>query len=176
MIWAGVAIASTFIVLRGFLRFKHNGRFQLDDLFAAFAYLLLIALAVLYTVGHKDLFYVLRIAAGQLPPPTTEAGLQDLIAKSEFVLKQSFASMICFWSCLWTVKASFLAFFYQLSDGLIWDRRLWYAVAIFVSLSYIAIIIDFPLTCGNVENNFKFRSSCLFIESNKKCIELTLCS
>ncbi|RFU24353.1 hypothetical protein B7463_g11986, partial [Scytalidium lignicola] len=158
IIWAGVAIATTFIALRGFLRVKYYGRFQLDDFFAVFAYLLLIALAVLYTLGHKDLFYVLRIAAGQLSPPTTEAGLQDLIVKSEFVLKQSFASMICFWSCLWTVKASFLTFFYPLREGLTWDRRLWYTVVVFVSLSYITIIIDFPLTCGNVENNFKFQA------------------
>jgi hypothetical protein len=54
------------------------------------------------------------------------------------------------------VKASFLTFFYPLSEGLIWDRRLWYAVVAFVSLSYIAIIIDFPLTCGtDARNNFR---------------------
>lgn len=126
-----------------------------------FAHLLLVALAVLYTVGHGPLFYVLRIAAGVIAAPTTEAGLLDLVSKAEFILKQSFAGMICFWSCLWMVKASFLTFFYPLSEGLIWDRRLWYAVVTFVTLSYIAIMIDFPLTCGNGKDNFKFGSSYL---------------
>jgi hypothetical protein len=142
--------------LRAYLRLIYNGRFQLDDLFTIFAYLLLIALGTLYTVGHADLFELIRIAAGLIPPPTTAAGFEVLIAKTEFTLKQSFASMICFWSCLWMVKASFLTFFFPLSKGLVWDRRLWYAVTTFVILAYIAIIIDFPLTCGNVENNFKF--------------------
>lgn len=118
--------------------------------------MLLLALVILYTVGHADLFYLLRVDAHILPIPTTAEGFQSLVAKSEFTLRQSFASMICFWTCLWMVKASFLAFFYPLSEGLIWDRRLWYAVTTFVCLSYIAIIVDYPLTCGNVKNNFRF--------------------
>lgn len=144
------------MALRAFLRVRYNGRFQLDDLFTVIAYLLLIALASLYTVGHSDLYYLIRISAGLIPPPTTAEGLEGLVTKAEFTLKQSFACMICFWSCLWMVKASFLTFFYPLSEGLIWDRRLWYAVVTFVSLSYIAIIIDFPLTCGpDARNNFR---------------------
>jgi hypothetical protein len=162
------------VALRGFLRVRYNGRFQVDDLFTVFAYVMLIALAALYTRGHKDLFYIMRVAAGQLPPPTTTEGLQSLVAQSEFFMKQSFASMICFWTCLWMVKASFLSFFYPLSEGLIWERRLWYAVVAFVSLSYIAIIIDFPLTCGNVENNFKFGSSSpLRTSSRPHCTQST---
>ncbi|TKA42877.1 hypothetical protein B0A54_07093 [Friedmanniomyces endolithicus] len=35
-----------------------------------------------------------------------------------FYLKCQLASTILFWSCLWSVKASFLAFFRQLSEGL----------------------------------------------------------
>ena len=154
------------MALRGYLRVRYNGRFQLDDLFTLFAYLLLIALGTLYTVGHADLFEMIRMAAGLIPDPTTLPEYETVVDKTEFVLKQSFASMICFWSCLWMVKASFLTFFFPLSKGLIWDRRLWYAVTAFVCLSYIAIIIDFPLTCGNVENNFKFSLSHSSIEHN----------
>jgi hypothetical protein len=153
---------------------RYNGQFQLDDLFTLFAHILLVALVVIYTVGHGDLFYEIRIAAGLLPPPSTEAGLQGLIDKADVTLKQSFASLICFWSCLWMVKASFLTFFYSLSDGLIWDRRLWYAVVAFVSLSYIAIVIDFTLTCGNPKNNFKSGLSYPSNENTNHYAQLTL--
>lgn len=155
VIWTMTSIATLFVIARAYVRVKYTRRIMLDDYLVAIACVLLLTLASLYTYGAHEMFYLIRLTAGLLPMPATEAESLAMIAKTEFFLRQSFAGMMVFWTSLWTVKASFLAFFYPLSNGLPWDRRFWWGVSTIVLLTYIAIMIDFSLVCGSdISNNF----------------------
>lgn len=66
-------------------------------------------------------------------------------------LKYQFASTLLFWTCLWTVKASFLTFFGSLTKNLGWQRRGWWAVTMITALSYVGSIITYPLACTSFE-------------------------
>lgn len=58
-----------------------------------------------------------------------------------------FAITLVFWSCLWTVKASFLTLFYPLGNGLKLDRMLWYGATTITVIGYIFCVISYPLSC-----------------------------
>lgn len=137
-----------FTILRGWIRIKFNGRFQLDDIFVIFALMLLIASAVMYTVILKPVYQLSRVASGLSPQPTDAVGGAAFVRDTNFYMRIQFALTLAFWTCLWVVKASFLAFFYPLSNGLKWDRRLWYAVAAFCVCGYIACVISYPVSCS----------------------------
>lgn len=143
-----MGIAVIFTILRAWIRIKFNGRFQLDDLLVGFALALLIASAVMYTIILKPVYQLSRVASGITPPPTTLEGGAKFTADTNLYMRVQFALTLAFWTCLWVVKASFLAFFYPLSNGLKWDRRLWYAVTAFCVIGYIACVVSYPVSCS----------------------------
>lgn len=87
------------------------------------------------------MYEILNVSNGRRVP---DEGFAD---RASVYLKCQFASTVLFWSCLWAVKACFLAFFYRLTDQLIWPRRFWWAIATFTVLSYIGAIITYPVSC-----------------------------
>lgn len=113
-----------------------------------FALALLIASAVMYTLILKPIYQLSRTASGIIPPPSTAEAAAKFMKDTNFYMRVQFALTVAFWTCLWVVKASFLAFFYPLSNGLKWDRRLWYAVAAFCVAGYIACVVSYPVSCS----------------------------
>ena len=148
VVWIGVSIAVIFTLLRGWIRIRFNGRFQLDDVFVIFALLLLIASAVMYTVILKPVYQLSRVASGMIPPPSDAVSAAKFMTDTNLYMRVQFALTLSFWTCLWVVKASFLAFFYPLSNGLKWDRWLWYAVTAFCVSGYIACVVSYPVSCS----------------------------
>src|SRR5450432_1776367 len=144
VIWLGVLFATVAVALRAFLRWRYSGRFQLDDVFTAFALALLIASAIMYIIAADPLFTMALVGSGQMYPPP-----EDFVETTELYLRLQFAITLAFWTCLWTVKASFLTLFFPLSNGLRWDRILWYIVATFVGIAYIVCVISYPISCSN---------------------------
>jgi hypothetical protein len=144
VVWVGVLLATVAVGMRAYLRIKYRGRFQLDDIFTAFALTLLIASAIMYSIACNPLFTLALVGSGlEYPPP------DDFVETSELYLRLQFAITLAFWTCLWTVKISFLTLFYPLSNGLRVDRILWYCVAAFVGIGYIACVISYPVSCSN---------------------------
>jgi hypothetical protein len=147
VVWIGVFLATSAVALRGYIRLRYNGRFQLDDIFAAVALALLFASGVLYSIAMDPLFQLANVATGIEPEPEGEA-FQDFETGVNLYLRLQFAITLAFWSCLWVVKASFLTFFYPLSNGLRVDRILWYCVTAFASAGYIACVVSYPVSCS----------------------------
>ncbi|KAK0112797.1 hypothetical protein ONS95_014529 [Cadophora gregata] len=148
IVWFGVASAVCFTAIRGWIRIKYDGRVKLDDILVVFALLLLIASAIMYTIILKPLYTMSRVAAGLSPMPMDAIGVAKFISDTNFYLRVQFAITLAFWTCLWVVKASFLAFFFPLTNGLIWARRFWYAVAAFCAGGYIACVVSYPISCS----------------------------
>ncbi|KAH7029080.1 uncharacterized protein B0I36DRAFT_128162 [Microdochium trichocladiopsis] len=93
----------------------------------------------------RPMYDMLLVGAG-LAAPTA-----DFMANSSVYLKCQFASTLLFWTCLWTVKACFLAFFYRLVNNLAWPRRVWIGICVFTGLTYVASVITYPLSCTSFE-------------------------
>jgi hypothetical protein len=63
------------------------------------------------------------------------------------------------WTVLWCVKASLLALFWRLFDGLPQYRRMWWVVVVFVALSYVGCWIASAWTCHPPSTYFDFGMS-----------------
>jgi hypothetical protein len=87
------------------------------------------------------MYMILNVSNGR------EKAQADFAERASLYLKCQFASTILFWSCLWIVKACFLAFFYRLTNQLKWPRIYWWAVVAFTILSYVGAVITYPVSC-----------------------------
>jgi hypothetical protein len=67
--------------------------------------------------------------------------------RGAYYLRCQFASTVLFWTCLWSVKASFLAFFFQLTKRLTQARRAWWSVTTITVLAFAGSIISYPISC-----------------------------
>ncbi|PVH83588.1 hypothetical protein DL98DRAFT_585477 [Cadophora sp. DSE1049] len=148
VVWFGVTIAVSFTAIRGWIRIKFDGCFKLDDILVVFALLLLIASAIMYTIILKPVYRLSRVASGISPAPTDAIGGAKFVSDTNFYMRVQFAITLAFWTCIWVVKSSFLAFFFPLSDGLVWARRFWHAVAAFCVGGYIACVVSYPVSCS----------------------------
>ncbi|KFY47092.1 hypothetical protein V494_00181 [Pseudogymnoascus sp. VKM F-4513 (FW-928)] len=147
VVWIGVFLATLSVLLRGYIRRRYNGGFQLDDIFTFFALALLIASAIMYTVIREPMFNLVEVLAGIQPSPTTPEAAAKFVSETELYMRMQFAITVAFWSCLWTVKASFLTLFYPLGNGLKLDRMLWYGATAITVIGYIFCVISYPISC-----------------------------
>ncbi|KAK9771363.1 putative Integral membrane protein [Seiridium cardinale] len=141
VVWALVAAAFGLVVARLVIRYRFSRRFQSDDYITVFALLILIGNAVVITLMAPPMYEILYVSVG-LEPIT--AGFMD---RASVYLKLQFTSTVLFWTCLWTVKACFLAFFRRLTAQLKWPSRAWLAIAILTGLTYCGAIITYPVSC-----------------------------
>lgn len=83
----------------------------------------------------------------------TESGIPD--ETIETLLKWKFSVIVFFWTCLWSVKASFLTSFYNLAYPARGVYYAWYAVAIFTALAYVSSWVFVLLVCDTPANLFQ---------------------
>ncbi|KAK3075664.1 hypothetical protein LTR53_000812 [Teratosphaeriaceae sp. CCFEE 6253] len=88
-----------------------------------------------------SMYELLAVSVGR------ETATPAFLLRGSFYLKCQFASTLLFWTCLWSVKASFLAFFRQLTANLKWPRMAWWVVTIITTLAFIGSIITYPVSC-----------------------------
>ncbi|KFZ01867.1 hypothetical protein V500_00583, partial [Pseudogymnoascus sp. VKM F-4518 (FW-2643)] len=91
------------------------------------------------------MFNLVEVLTGLQAPPTTEAASAKFISDTNLYIRMQFAITLVFWSCLWTVKASFLTLFYPLGNGLKLDPT--HCPAPNSPLGYIFCVISYPLSC-----------------------------
>ena len=68
---------------------------------------------------------------------------QPLLDNGNKYVHYEFVIIGLFWTILWCVKASFLALYYRLFDGLPKYRKAWWAVVIFTVGAYIGCWVSF---------------------------------
>lgn len=156
--WAGVATAGIFVGLRLFARFREAGHFFADDYWVVAAFSVLTVNAVLQHLQTGSLYYVMEVSAGRLP--VTE----DLIIQGNIYVRYEFPIIGLMWTVLWCVKASLLALFWRLFEGLPRYRRVWWGVVVFCALSYIGCWIASAWTCHPPSTYFQFGKPCESID------------
>ncbi|OBT54457.1 hypothetical protein VE04_05068 [Pseudogymnoascus sp. 24MN13] len=135
------------------IRVTRIEKLHVDDYLIYAAFLVLVANAVLQTLQTPHCYNLARLVNG-LSTLTEE----ETMASGNTYMRYEFTIIGLFWTVLWLVKASFLAFFYKLFDGLQGYRRLWWAVVVFAFLSYVGCWIVSINVCHPAKNYFIFGS------------------
>lgn len=148
--WFSVALAGAFVIARTWIRIAKAEGLRYDDYWIYLAYLILCINAVLQTVQTPYVYHLVRVRAGL--EPASEGFLKD----GNAYLRYEFTIIGLFWSILWSVKASFLAFYWKLFDGLPKYKKWWMLVAGFAFASYVGCWIASAMTCHPAPLYFKF--------------------
>lgn len=108
----------------------------------------------LYTKIIPVFYTLLDVEDGVAAPP------EDLIAEVIDFLKIQFAIIILFWTTIWSLKASFLAFYRGLFDSRIqpWTMRAWWVVVVLCAVSYLGCWITQFLSCVPFQTYFELGS------------------
>ena len=151
--WAGAGVAALFVTLRCLARYAELRRLHVDDYWMILALVILTVNAVLSTLQSPSLYYLENVGVGNVPTGA------PLLREGNIYVKYEFVIIGLFWTVLWCVKASFLALFYRLFDGLPGYRRWWWAVVVFASLAYVGCWIASVYTCHPPSTYFHFGTS-----------------
>lgn len=153
--WAGVGLAAIFLAGRTAIRIRKVQRLRADDYIIYVAFLILVINAILQTLQTPDVYYIARVHGGS--ENISEASqVEELVERGSRYTKFEFTIIGLFWTVLWLVKASFLAFFYNLFEGLRLYRILWWIVCVFSFLAYSGCWIASVMTCHPATDYFKF--------------------
>ncbi|KFY34375.1 hypothetical protein V494_06825 [Pseudogymnoascus sp. VKM F-4513 (FW-928)] len=165
IVWVATGLAGCFVVARTAIRIKKIEKLHVDDYLIYTAFLVLIANAVLQTIQAPHCYNLARLVNG-LSTLTEE----ETVASGNTYLRYEFTIIGLFWTVLWLVKASFLAFFYMLFDGLQVYRRIWWGVVVFAFLSYVGCWIVSINVCHPARNYFVFGACSLDIDKKTSIV------
>lgn len=128
--WVGFSIAAMLVGLRLYARIAETRKLHSDDYWMIAALTFLLSNAILQTLQTDSLYYLVYSSAGRVP-----AG-QALLDHGNMYVRYEFTIIGIFWTVCWCVKASFLALYYRLFDGLPNYRKMWWFVVVFAALAY----------------------------------------
>lgn len=159
IIWVVTAIAITFVISRFAIRIFIVKKAAFDNVLVSDALVLvalttLITMAALYVQIIPTIFNLDLAAAGKAP--LSLESLAEFEERANYYLRVQFAIIILFWTCVWAVKLSILVFYKSLFDRLSWKYLYaWWAVVIFVALTYVGCwVLQFE-SCSPLWQYFK---------------------
>jgi hypothetical protein len=152
-VWALCGASVAFFIARLAIRKRFTARLWLDDWLSGFAVGFLFAESLLITIMANSMYDTLRISS---EPSTAVQNPEPLAKRADFpptvesYMKLQFAQMICFWTCIWLVKASFLTLSYRLLPTHLRPYTiLWFTIAGFCALFYVLSVISYPIACSS---------------------------
>lgn len=159
IIWTTVAITAIFVGGRFWVRLTRAGRLAWDDWLILAAWTFLMLNGILQTCQMPDIVNLIVNSRRQayfakIGVEMTIAGKYELFLRGNRFLKYEFTIIGFFWTVLWLVKASFLAFFYTLFEGLPKYRKAWWAVVVFSFLAYVGCWVASINNCHPPKNYF----------------------
>ena len=133
-------------MFRIFVRVKVFRRLFPDDALVLAAWLMLIAYAAIWQWCGNQLYLSIAVASGRLlmPPP-------DFLDQLETFLHGLFVAYYMFYTLLWSIKMSFLLFFWKLGHNVRRQRPLWWSVFGFTVASYAVCLglVDYGCLLGS---------------------------
>ncbi|KAL9002118.1 MAG: hypothetical protein Q9188_004939 [Gyalolechia gomerana] len=142
VVWASVAVAIIFVAFRFIARIRIFGRLQLDDGLVLFAWLALLINVVLWQTGADSLYEYIAVTSRQLWPPPL--GFEH---RFEVFLRKDAATLILFYTGLWSIKLSFLLFFKRLGQNVRHQGKIWWVVLGITVAAYIVGVSTIPYRC-----------------------------
>ena len=166
IIWSSVVLAGIFVVARTYLRLTRTKGVGFEDYWVYLAYFMLVLNSVLQTVQVSDLYTIDKSHARLQPPGAFLTSIGNRYIKLEFCI------LGIFWTILWSVKASWLATYWRLFDGLQLYQGRWRGVALFVFVSYAGCWVASALVCRPVSAFFHFGDFACFLEIKNVHVDL----
>ena len=148
--WCSAGLAGIFVLARTLFRTTRAQKLGCDDYWIYFAYFGLVSTAILQTLQAPHLYYLEKGNAGLVPIDVVFLRHGNQYVRYEFTI------ITLFWTVLWSVKASFLALYWQLFTGLAAYKRWWFGVAVFVFGAYVGCLIASALNCHPASSYFHF--------------------
>jgi hypothetical protein len=142
--WSLFGTALLFFLARIAIRVKFNKRIFWDDGWALFAMTCLLANCILTTVMLRPMYATISVQV-----QWSSAIKRDIFGNITQFLKYQFAQSMIFWTCLWSVKASFLAFFLRLTHNVRGHYVAWWIIVVITTLAYIGCVISYPVSCSD---------------------------
>ncbi|KAI9044340.1 uncharacterized protein KD926_000941 [Aspergillus affinis] len=143
--WVGVALGILFAGTRILIRMRRMNRLLVDDYFVLLALAFLITNAALQTIQTPHLYYTALTPTG---PEIEYHGNQ--------YVRYEFAIIGLFWSVLWSIKGSFLALFWKLTEGIPRYRWACCGVGTFAMAAYTVCWMLLALSCHPPQDYFHF--------------------
>ena len=140
--WVLFSIALVFFTIRLIIRFKLYGRLHLDDALVALSLLMLAANSILQTAFLPYTFTVQSVRTQHAHPP------RDFSQTASTYSRAQWAIAYLFFTGIWAVKGSFLAFYDQLTTRLPKMRKAWYAACAVTVLTYIGSLFAYAFLNG----------------------------
>jgi hypothetical protein len=131
---------------RFLMHWQRFGKIRADDIFNGLAVVFLIAFMVTWQ----------RYVPIELPAQLYEAGVIDTPPPDYDpidALKNDFANLVVFWCCLYCVKASFLALYWQIFEVSRSFRITWYILASYIGISFLVTLLSVFWHCGVPTNH-----------------------
>ncbi|KAG8533599.1 uncharacterized protein KY384_001339 [Bacidia gigantensis] len=142
VIWVCAVFAITFSIARIAVRFQAFRRLYADDWLVLFALVALLANTTLWQVGRHIMYETINIFSGQVLQP--RPGFEQRIEKWMHI---NVAAILLFYSGLWAVKLSFLAFFRRMGSKVRNQKAVWNAVTGITVAAYIVCVAIYPYKC-----------------------------
>ncbi|KAI0381478.1 hypothetical protein F5Y04DRAFT_281008 [Hypomontagnella monticulosa] len=138
--WSGTGFCLMVIAVRLAIRWKIFSRLKIDDYFAVVGALLNLASSILWTIIGNSFYGILD---GSDESMTSQRALGEV----GLILRGHLIGAALMWSCLWSIKLSFMAFFHGLGSRIKSQRILWWSILVFVVISYVICISVLDYQC-----------------------------
>ena len=142
LLWAGAGISLCFLLFRLFVRIKSYQKLYSDDFLVIAAWAMLLTNTVIWHVMVPNLYEVDGVQSGQ---EQQRPGFANNLTS---LLHSLLPVTVLFYSCLWTVKLSFLLFFRRLGSKVRGHKVWWWCILIITILTWIACIASIQYRCS----------------------------
>jgi hypothetical protein len=141
LLWVFFGLATIGLIFRFYIRYKCFRRLLADDYLAGCAWLLLLMSACIWYMTIDDMYELTHVSAGMALPSA------EFLHNAHRFLVGSNVALIMFYVGLWSIKLSFLIFFYRLGNQIRTYQIFWWIVLAFTVASGLACIGDIQYHC-----------------------------
>lgn len=132
----------SFLIFRLTVKIRSFHKIYSDDYLVIAAWVLLLGSAVLWQVEAPNLYELFAVTSGEKPLTSS------FVARNIDLLRSLTPFALLFYSCLWTVKVSFLLFFRRLGLNVRGQKVWWWCVLVITLLTWAATIADHNYKCS----------------------------
>ncbi|KAI4230761.1 MAG: hypothetical protein LQ349_006051 [Xanthoria aureola] len=141
-LWSGTGLSLSFVIFRLIVKIRSYKKVYSDDYLVVAAWILLLGSAVLWQFMSPNLYDLFAVTSGKKPLTP------DFISENADLLRSITPFSLLFYSCLWTVKLSFLLFFRRLGLNVRGQKIWWWCVLTITVLTWIATVADHDYKCS----------------------------
>ena len=138
------SVAGLLTIGRFIIHWRKNHKLQWDDWFNALALVFLLAVIVIFEIYVPIEYNAILYSKGlSTRPPTQVEAVRDM--------KLNIADILLFFCTIYSVKASFLALYWQIFQVSRRFRIAWFSLTAYMVLSFIVSVITVFTRCGPAE-------------------------